>query len=249
MSLSIYIPSKGRPHCPTAKLFKDATIFVEPKDYNRYCTENYSKKIVVLPENDGGITLVRNFILKYAKDNGDKYFAMVDDDLTGLNFWFNDKTRKLKAEEFLPLLEAEVSKLDGRGIIGLQYGQFMGKGYTNFTHCDVFVVINTALSDLGCKYDKEITLKEDRDFTMQCISKGKGVTRINFLGFNCPANGSNAGGLKEVYSEKGREILACERFKQKWNNEGYCEIIKKDSGRTDLKINYKALARDKGFKV
>lgn len=246
--MNIYIPSKGRPSCPTAKLFPEATIFVEPQDFSSYMANGF-RNIVILPENNKGITYVRNFILKYAKENGDKYFAMVDDDLTGLNFFFNGKNKKIESSLFLKLLEDEVKKLDGRGIIGLQYGQFMGDRYTNFSHCDVFVVINTILYDLGCRYDEHITLKEDRDFTMQCISKGKSVTRINFLGFNCPANGSNKGGLKEVYAQKGKEVTVCERFAEKWGGRDYCEIIKKENGRIDLKIYYKSLAKDMGFRV
>jgi glycosyltransferase involved in cell wall biosynthesis len=246
--MNIYIPSKGRPSCPTAKLFPDSTIFVEPEDFASYMANGF-RNIVVLPESNKGISYVRNYILKYAKENGDKYFGMVDDDLTGLNFLFNGKNKKIDSILFMKLLGDEINKLDGRGIIGLQYGQFMAEKYTNFTHCDVFVVINTVLYDLGNRYDDYVTLKEDRDFTMQCISKGKAVTRINFLGFNCPANGSNAGGLKDVYSQSGREITACERFKEKWSKQGYCEIIQKDNGRIDLKINYRALAKDKGFKV
>ena len=61
---------------------------------------------------------------------------------------------------------------------------------------------------------------------------------INNFCISCPTNGSNEGGLKQVYQQSGRELQACENMRNKWG-ENICNIQIKDSGRTDLKIHWK----------
>ena len=89
-------------------------------------------------------------------------------------------------------------------------------------------------------YDEEVQLKEDRDFTMECLYRGHKTRRYNTFCITCPSNGSNDGGLKPIYSQSGRELEVCKRMVKKWG-ESICNIQTKPSGRTDLKINWKNL--------
>jgi hypothetical protein len=241
---NIFIPSKGRSEkCITADLFNQhllsVNLVVEPQDWYQY-HKKYEDfhNIIVLPENDLGITYVRNYIKKYAMDNvAQKYFWMMDDDVK----FHEVNNKKVKPAKNLDFLDTIPNKLNGNyAQIGFEYQQFawsQEKVFTENSYCDVAVAINLELTK-NIWYDEDVQLKEDRDFTMQCLQSGSKTIRYNNICVSCPTNGSNDGGLKEVYQQSGRELQACENMRKKWG-EDICNIQIKPSGRTDLKIHWK----------
>ena len=84
----IYIPSKSRSDCLTAKKLKehniDFKIVIEPQDYEEYVKKH--SNLLILNRNNQGISYVRQSIINYAKSLNQKYIWMIDDDIT--EFWF-----------------------------------------------------------------------------------------------------------------------------------------------------------------
>lgn len=244
---NIFIPTKGRSEkCIAADFFNDylcsVNLVVEPQDWYAYHKkyEDYHN-IIVLPINDGGITYVRNYIKKYASETvSDKYFWMIDDDVK----FHQVINKRIKPIDNLNFLYEIPGKINGKyAQIGFEYQQFawsQEKLYTENSYCDVAVCINLELTK-DIWYDEDVQLKEDRDFTMQCIQSGNKTIRYNNFCVSCPSNGSNSGGLHDVYQQSGREIEACNNMQVKWG-EHICGIQIKPSGRTDLKIHWKNLS-------
>jgi len=240
---NIYIPTKGRwEKCITADLFNEhliaVNLVVEPQDWYQY-HKKYSNthNIIVLPENNMGITYVRNFIKKHASENVPQtFFWMMDDDVK-FHQVVNKKVKNVDNFIFLDKLTSINTKY---AQIAFEYQQFawsQEKQFSENSYCDVAVAINLELTK-NIWYDEDVQLKEDRDFTIQCIKNGYKTIRYNDFCVSCPANGSNEGGLKDVYQQSGRELQACENMRKKWG-EDICNIQIKPSGRTDLKIHWK----------
>jgi hypothetical protein len=245
---NIFIPSKGRSNkCITADFFNkhlwSVNLVVEPQDWYAYHKEYEGfHNIIVLPENDMGITYVRNYIKKYAIDKiSANFYWMIDDDVK-FNQVVNQKIKPVDNLNFLDeLISSDESKKFAQ--IGFEYQQFAwsaDKLYTENSYCDVAVAINLDKTSL-IWYDENVQLKEDRDFTMECLYRGHKTRRYNNFCISCPANGSNDGGLKPIYRQSGREIEVCERMRKKWG-ESICNVQTKPSGRTDLKINWRNLS-------
>ena len=96
-----------------------------------------------------------------------------------------------------------------------------------------FNVDNT--KTFGLRYRPYLEGKEDRDFAMQVIKHGEKTARTTIYAFTAPANGSNAGGLKETFYDLGKEKTCVGRMVEIWG-QNICVPITKDNGRNDVKI-------------
>lgn len=251
---NIYIPSKGRPECPTAHLFSEAVqrkrvyIVVEPQDYEAYLStkQRHNCSFLILDKNDQGITYVRNEIKKLATKQNEEYYWMLDDDIKGFYITAEGKNHKADAGA---MLDASYIYLANRLKVaqgGLEYQQFAWsstKPYVRSSYCDVCVLINTEMTK-NIEY-RDVPLKEDRDFTLQVITNGYDVVRLQRYSFSAPENGSNKGGLYKEYKTTGKELQMCRKMVQLWGKD-ICKVIKKKNGRIDVKINWSLFKNAKG---
>ena len=90
-------------------------------------------------------------------------------------------------------------------------------------------------------YREQAAGKEDRDFAMQVIKNNLKTGRTTLYAFSAPPNGSNNGGLKEIfYDIKDKELNSCKKMVELWGDD-ICQHIIKKEGRNDLKINWKKI--------
>lgn len=240
MISTIFIPSKGRPATPLPEVLKglDVVVIVEPQDYKAYPAELQRLK---LPKNDQGICYVRNFVLDEARKRGLAHFWMMDDDIKDFTKTVDRRLKKCDPREVLEPAE-EQFKANSVAQGALEYRPFgwLERGMVYNTYCDVCVWFDVAQLE-GFAYDPTVTLKEDRDITIQLLRAGKKTARYTNGSFNTPSNASNKGGLHEVY-KSGREIKAVEAMVAKWP--GICRQVTKPNGRVDCQIDWKAALRD-----
>lgn len=239
----IFIPTKKRfDNCSFIKLLQEqnisAYIVVEPEDYLQYLERYPLFNYLILPLSNKGITYVRNYIKGYARNKGYKYYWMVDDDVTNVYMRSGTQLIKLPLTE-LPVIGTELKLLPNAAICSLEYRQFAWsstKPFVKDSFCDSFVFINTELTG-NINYDNEVEGKEDRDFAMQCIRRGYNTYRTTLFAFSAPPNGSNKGGLKEIFYDCGKEELCALNMVKKWG-ESVCQKIIKNDGRHDIKIHW-----------
>jgi len=238
----ILIPTKGRYNkCKTAELFGAITnlyLIVEPQELEKY-KENYKYyNYITLPKNDKGISYVRNFCLNYANKMGWEWFWMLDDDISNIYKRVGSKLIKDK----LAIYNAEKIIDHNTAQISLEYQQFAwcaNKDFILNSYNDVAVCINAKKCiDKKIKYREYVNLKEDRDFTMQIIKNGYDVKRYTLAAFAAPKNGSNEGGLKNIYDNSQNELKATKRMIELWGDD-ICRLNIKKDGRPDCKIIWK----------
>lgn len=239
-NINIFIPTKNRVDNSTLIKFaqtqnEQVTIVLEPQDYEKYKNKFPDFEYLILPINNGGITYVRNYIKEYTENNSIDNYWQLDDDITGL---FYRKDAKLIRTGFDALINAQNEFINNNiALGGLEYGQFAWSQTKNFvinSFCDSCVFVDNTKTN-GLRYRPYVEGKEDRDFAMQVIKSGQKTARTTLYAFNAPTNGSNAGGLKEIFYDLGKELICVNRMIELWG-EDICMPIVKKSGRNDIKI-------------
>ena len=237
---NIFVPSKNRVENSPLLKFADEIKFnlnvvIEPQDESKYRAKFNSFKFIVLPKDNGGITFVRNFIKEYSLSIGLQNYWQLDDDITGL-FWRQET--KLNRAGF-ELLQKAQQQFQNNSIAlgGLEYRQFAWsatKPIIENSFCDSCVWVDNSILE-GLKYREYVEGKEDRDFAMQVIKSGNKTGRTTLFAFSAPPNGSNAGGLKEIFYDCGKEEICVKRMVELWGDK-ICVPIVKETGRNDVKI-------------
>jgi len=247
----IFIPSKNRPDSKLVKLIveqklplEDFYIVVEHQNLAEYETLNPELSYIILPENDQGISYVRNYIKEFATNSGYEWFWMIDDDVDAFYKTVGKKNVKVSIDEALNGAFDIFTRNSQCGQASIEYQQYAWsatKPYALNSYCDVCVCINTKATKT-VKYRPYVSLKEDRDFTLQVLSNGYDTMRVQRYSFSAPKNGSNKGGLSDVYAKQGREQTASERMVELWGSD-ICTLNIKSDGRPDVKINWRFFKR------
>lgn len=248
----VFVPSKNRStSIKTPTVFKNKdwpVIVVEPQDEEKYRKVGWSN-LLVLPKNDGGIAFVRNWILNYAQEKKISHYWMLDDDITAFIVYEGSKGRRVEAEKALETAEKILLQIPKLAQGALEYNQFAWSTKNEASaigYCDVAVLM--CADRIGkIRYRSDMDLKEDRDFTLQLLAAGHYTGRASKIAFAAPKNGSNKGGLSDVYAQAGREATASERMIKAWP--GICSHNLKPDGRPDVKINWKAALNYKSPKA
>ncbi len=235
----IFIPSKARSEfCKTAELLGDFPfkLVVEPQDAAAYNAKYGAERVMVLPADNKGLPYSRNSILEAARFNELENYWMIDDDLTAAYLTENKKNVKTNLLEVLARAEAVLLAVPDLAIGALEYQQYawsVTKPVTLNSYCDVTVLINVKRTR-GLRYREG--LKHDRDFVLQCLTRGFASARSSHTSFACPRNGSNKGGLFDEYAN-GKEQRSSAEMVKRWP--GVCEEHIKADGRPDVKINWR----------
>lgn len=235
----IFIPSRGRANnCKTAELLAsegvNVCVVVEPQEAEAY----KAFTCFVLPENNRGIGYVRQYILDCARRNNLSWFWMLDDDIRSGFLVKNRLCIKSKLHEVLLSAQDIFSEVKGCAQAALEYQQFAWSQKEPMKmngYCDVAVCINVERTK-AINYRPHMDLKEDRDFTLQILSRGYRTVRATHCAFAAPKNGSNKGGLQAEYARAGREAEASKRMVEAWP--GICSLNTKPDGRQDVKIDW-----------
>ena len=245
----ILVPSKGRAgksklldHLNTFRPNGGVYVFVEPQEIHTYAFNYPNLEVVDIMTTNKGITHVRNLIRRFAEDYSFEKYWMMDDDVSG--FYLRDGTKMIATSMDIVLQAAEASFVaKGAALGGLDYQQLAWsatKDANENSFCDVAVWCDVAQL-MGMRYDPVVEGKEDRDFAMQVVAAGLKTMRTTLQAFAAPKNGSNAGGLKELfYDQSGREEACVDAMLKKWGGGVITKIVKPD-GRIDAKINWKAI--------
>jgi hypothetical protein len=238
----IFIPSRGR--AGKAKFLAACvsealpfTVICEPQEFHTYAS--FYPQVVQLPESNKGITYARNFIRTLAEDLKVPEYWICDDDIDGL---YERQGKKMIRNTAKYVMEGAEVVMNGFKVYALEYQQLAwsaSKAEVYNSYLDVCVHFDTEATR-GLRYDPAVEGKEDRDFAMQLVKLEFTTARSTLFAFSAPKNGSNAGGLKEIFYDAGREQLCVEAMVNKWGPMRVTPVIKKD-GRRDVKIHWDKL--------
>jgi len=213
----IYILTKGRwEKTYTIDTLEDMgidfKICVEPKEYEKYCSNPKidKNKILVLPENYSekgqGAVPVRNFIWDHSVSQGHKKHWQLDDNISWFYMWNNNLQKKIRDGVFFRIMEDFSDRYENIGLTSCQYKSFVpaiDTGRQQFivnTRAYSCILINSELLDQRLKERWRGRSNDDTDLTLRVLSTGD-ICTVNFnsLLSGKQTSGSMKGGMEKIY--------------------------------------------------
>lgn len=218
------IPSKGRAGIVTTTKFvtKMAAIFCPESEEEDY--KKYHQRVMGVPEKIIGITRTRNWILDFAKHNGERRILMMDDDLRVFAKFEKGKPGVGIPVEFERFIHLVSNMFDMAEDIGTNLWGFQvtndGKTYREYSPFSLQSFIAGHLMgiiDDGQRFDERLRLKEDYDFSLQSLRRHRRVLRFNKYSFYVDHH-DTVGGCR-TYRTMKMEMDAIEMLRRKWGTE------------------------------
>jgi hypothetical protein len=226
MKIGYFAPSYKRPEkSKTQLIYPFVKLVVRESEGNEY--KKNGNDFVICPDSaQGNIARVRNWILDSLLPNFDAV-VIIDDDCSGVGYWENQKYYNFDANEFQEFIEGMYILTIDYGFKLFGFNCVLDKGaymeHTPFsTNKFIGAPCSMILNGNECRYDEQIPLKEDYDFTLQNLKKYKGALRANFASYNVK-QAKNTGGCADMRNVQ-EEARQFELLQKKWGN----KIIKKD---------------------
>lgn len=182
----IAIPSMGRADIATsydmiAESGVTPTMFVPESQYAEY--KKRFASVVAIPDDIRGITRARNFILDYADAHGEKYIMQCDDDARVFFKFENKQWHKIPNKQIAYHVEIMFQLCaDMRTVLwGFQLTDDRRnyREFQPFSTTSVIVASCMGIIADGTRFDENLALKEDYDFSLQILRKYRRVIRSN----------------------------------------------------------------------
>lgn len=200
------------------------------------------------PDTVRGVGPTRQWIVEYARQQGQRKIFMMDDDLN-FNVRIGDETTKLRkltsSEELLPMFDTLLQWLDDYAAVGVstrQGNNTVSAPYVENTRILRFFGINTASIE-SARFDR-LEVMEDFDFLLQLLRVGKPNRVLYTYTQDQPMSGA-AGGCSDYRTPEVQRVSA---FRLQDKHPEFVQVTEKkvkkgwfgdDSSRTDVIIYWK----------
>ena len=227
-----FAPSYKRPDdVITHKYLPFVTYVVAEFEADKYLANNY--KVWVVPDKaQGNLCRIRNHILDNAKS---KKVIIVDDDMSFIGRWNQQKAKKLNADEVFEFSENAFNLCNDLNIKYWGMNLLPDKGayreYTPFSFTNYIGGPFQAFNDLDLRYDENLPLKEDYDLSLQVLNKYRKTLRFNAYHYGVKQH-INKGGCAD-YRTKKREEEQFFLLQKKWGN----KIVTRDKSSKGWDLN------------
>lgn len=226
MKIRIVAPSYKRPEKSITQInYPSVKLVVRESEAEEY--KKNGNDIIVCPDSaQGNISRVRNWILDNLLDDVD-CLIILDDDCKEISRWQDQTNTKLEEEELIKFCQQTslVCKELGFKLWGLNtvtdkgaYREYTPFSFIQFIGCP----FHAHIKGTELRYDEDLPLKEDYDFTLQNIKKYKGCLRVNYANYNVKQS-EQEGGCANIRSLK-KEKQQFFALQKKWGK----DIIKRD---------------------
>lgn len=254
----IFIPTKGRYETPiTIKMFQshnvDFKIVIEKQEYEQYCKVVDKSKILVVPHQNEGLTVTRNWIWDYAEQQGFEKFWTFDDNIGRVYRWNRNRRLQIKDGTYLRVVEDFADRYTNLHIIGMNYVSFckdrddIPPYYPNTRIYSNMLLTTNAVLLNGKKLRNELFYNDDTDLCLRVLKDGLPTIQINAFLIDKGTTMHLKGGMTDYYLSdecKGRLVFAEELQKA---HPDVTKITQK-FGRWHHHVNYKPFAKNKLIK-
>jgi hypothetical protein len=254
----IFIPTKGRfKTSQTINMFKshnvDFRIVIEKQEYEQYSKIIDKSKIIVVPHQNEGLTVTRNWIWDFAENEGHEKFWTFDDNIGRVYRWNNNTRYQCKDGTYLKVIEDFADRYNNLHIIGMNYMCFCKSGdnippyYPNTRiYSNMLLPTNVKLSN-GEKLRNKLFYNDDTDLCLRVLKDGLPTIQINAFLIDKSQTMTVKGGMTDYYLSdecKGRLTFAEELQKAHPD----VTTITQKFGRWHHHVNYKPFRKNKLIK-
>lgn len=222
--IPVYVPSKGRAGRSTtlsalsSEGFQAVTVCTTPSEESRYRESYASQGWTFIQQGRPGIQGARQAILETARERGEGFIWMLDDDITSVSQRVGSSYPKMAFKAALATIESDARAIQEKeadrrtiAMVGPQFRHraWAGPDYEWDVHLRNFILINP----WHVEYWDHV--KEDLDVVLQYLAKGFNTLRFNSYAFDSPTMGTLAGGCSEDYAA-GALDEATRALVEKW---------------------------------
>lgn len=245
----IYIISKGRPKCITARSLKrigvDFRIVVEPHQINDYKIEHPDCEFITTPFknlNQGSIP-VRNFVWDHAKNEGYRKHWVLDDNIEDFNRLNRNKKPSVRTAATFLACEDFTDRFENVWLSGMNYYSFckttdsVPPFYANTRIYSCILVDHRIPFRWRGKYN------EDTDLSLRVLKKGKCTILFNaFLCGKVTTQRMSGGNTEDVYAGTNDRLEFAESLKNQ--HPDVVKVVRKFN-RWHHQVNYKPFKKNK----
>lgn len=213
----VFIPTKGRADSRmTMKMF-DAlgvpyTIFVEPQEVDAYAKHIDPALIHVLPHQNKGLTITRNYIWDYAAELGVEYFWTFDDNIDGL-YRFNHNLKTPCADgTLLAVIEDFAQRYENLAIAGMNYFMFVKRKFVippyilNTRVYSNMLIKTFATNRAGAPFRNVTFYNDDTDLCLRVLKDGWCTVLFNAFLIYKQTTMTVAGGMTDYYAQTDKRL-------------------------------------------
>ncbi|MGB0934742.1 MAG: hypothetical protein ACPGXY_01600 [Alphaproteobacteria bacterium] len=187
----------------------------------------------VVPDHaQGSVAKIRNYILDNALT---EKIVMLDDDMTGIARWENQKAIRLTPNGVQEFCEMGFQMAEDLDIKYWGMNMLSDKGayreYTPLAFKSCILGPFQAFNDLELRYDEKLPLKEDYDLSLQVLNKYRKTLRFNAYHYLVKQH-TNTGGCAD-YRTVQYEKDQMQALVRKWGS----KIVKEDKSSKGYDIN------------
>ncbi len=250
---SIYIISKGRPKCLTARILTRLNvafkIVIEPQQLSEYLEFWDKEQLYILPfSNLGqGSIPVRNWVLDHSRNNNDKRHWILDDNIEGFDRLNNNLKSSVLDGTIFKCAEDFTDRYTNIMISGFNYSSFckatdrVPPFYLN-TRIYSCILIN---NDIPFKWRGKFN--EDTDLSLRVLKAGYCTVLFNaFLAGKVTTMRMKGGNTREVYGDTDNRREFAESLQEQ-----HSDVVKvtKKFNRWHHQVNYKPFKKNKLIRV
>ncbi len=245
----IYIISKGRPDCLTARILTKMKvpfkIVIEPQQYGDYLEDWHESQILVLPFSDlgQGSIPVRNWVLHHSRNIGHKRHWILDDNIEGFNRLDNNLKPVVLDGTIFKCAEDFTDRYLNIMISGFNYASFckatdkIPPFYLN-TRIYSCILINNSIP-----FEWRGKFNEDTDLSLRVLKAGYCTVLFNaFLAGKVTTMRMKGGNTGEVYGDTDNRLEFAESLQKQHPD---VVTVSKKFGRWHHQVNYKPFKKNK----
>lgn len=206
----VFIPTKGRWETPiTINMFKNFNvpfkIVIEKQDFEHYSKIVSVDDILVVPHQNQGLTVTRNWIWDYAESQGYEKFWTFDDNIGRVYRLNNNRRLQVKDGTFLRVIEDFADRYENLYVIGMNYVSFakdrdkLPVYYPNTRIYSNMLLTTKARFSSGEKIRNKLFYNDDTDLCLRILKDGLPTIQINAFLIDKGTTMQLKGGMTEYY--------------------------------------------------
>lgn len=207
----IFIPTKGRYKTPyTIQAFEQLkipyTAVVESQEYELYKPVIKTGSILVLPHQNKGLTVTRNWIWDYAQKQNTPYFWTFDDNIRCFYRLHKNIKYRVDSGTFLQVIEDFVNRYENLYISGMSYEMFVPRKKKHPP-----IIFNTRIySNMLIRTDipfRNVTFyNDDTDLCLRVLKGGYCTAQFNVFLADKIATMQVKGGMTDYYEKTNKRL-------------------------------------------
>lgn len=209
----VFIPTKSRYDTPiTINMFKahgvNFKIVIEKQEYDKYSKIVDKSNILVVPHQNEGLTVTRNWIWDYAESMNFEKFWTFDDNIGRVYRWNRNRRLQVKDGIYLKIVEDFSDRYSNLHLIGMNYTGFCKSSdpippfYLNTRVYSNMLLTTNARFSSGEKIRNKLFYNDDTDLCLRILKDGLPTVQINAFLIDKATTMTIKGGMTDYYQSE-----------------------------------------------